>query len=61
MNFDNVKNLNWTNDFTYGDEFEFKDNEMYETAEGEYKRNKEKYVHEEDYGLNDEEIVITMK
>lgn len=60
MNIDNVKNLDWSNDFTYGAEFEFKKNEMYETSEGEYERDEEKYVHEEDYGFNDEGAAMSM-
>ncbi len=60
MNIDNVKNLDWSNDFTYEAEFEFKKNEMYETSEGEYERDEEKYVHEEDYGFNDEGAAMSM-
>lgn len=60
MNIDNVKTLDWRNDFSCGAEFEFKDDVMYETSEGEYERNKEKYVHEEDYGFNDEGAAMSM-
>ncbi|WP_212734487.1 hypothetical protein, partial [Paenibacillus terrae] len=60
MNIDNVKTLDWRNDFTCGAEFEFKDNVMYETSEGEYERDEEKYVHEEDYGFNDEGTAMSM-